>query len=228
MTGIRSEKDNNMRKQLAGTILAAGTATAALCLAIPAAMAAGTLTVTGGPNFTAVQAPGTTFTLTDTTKNLTFTCTMATAAGTVVDQTHSSNTAVGTVTSSTFGNSAHPCTGPFGSTSTSTQRAGTKMTLNVVTVSSGGVAMGTITNVDHILTISSVLGNCTTEVKGTAGATYTSSSHLLQFTTASDSLKITSTSCSFLAVNDVLTFTSGSGGETVTGSPVAWIGISEP
>jgi hypothetical protein len=81
------------------------------------------------------------------------------------------------------------------------------------------------------MTISSILGTCTAEVKGTAGITYTNSSDLLKFTTAGDSLKVTSVSgsCSgIINVNDVVTFNSGSGGETVTGSPTNPIQVSQP
>jgi len=216
-----------MRKQLARTLLAAGTVTAVLSLTVPAAMAAGTWTVTGGPNFTSAASSGTTFTLNDTTKNLSFSCTVGTGTGKVTDQSMSTNTAIGSITASTFGSSSHKCSGAFGSTGTSSQKASTTMTLNAGSFS-GGVTTGTVTNVDHILSVSSILGNCTAEVKGTAGVTYTNSSSLLKFTTAGDSLKITSTTCSFLGVNDVVTFNSGNGGETVTGSPTNPIQVSQP
>ncbi len=209
-----------MRKQLMRTLLVAGTAAAAVTLAVPAAMAAGTWTVTGGPNFTSSASTGTTFTLSDTTSGLSFTCTVGTGAGTVTDQTSNANTAIGHITSSGFGSSTKKCNGPLSSTGTDTQKAGTTSVLNAGTFS-GGVTTGTITAVDHVLTISSFLGTCTAEVKGTAGAKYTNSSHLLQFITTGDSLKVTSVSgaCSgIISVNDVVTFASGTGGETVTGT----------
>ena len=201
-----------MRKYLARTLLVAGTAAVAASLSIPAAMAAGTWTVTGGPNFTSAAAPSTTFTLSDTTSGLSFTCTVGTGVGTVTDQAGSLNTAIGSITGSTFGSSAHKCNGPLGSTGTDTQKAMTVSTLNAVSyVAATGVTTGTITNVDHVLTINAI-GTCTAEVKGTAGATYTNSSHLLKFITAGDSLKVTSTSgaCTgIIKTNDVVTFSSG-------------------
>lgn len=219
-----------MRKQLARTLLAAGTVAAVLSLTVPAAMAAGTWTVTGGPNFTSAASSGSTFTLNDTTKSLSFSCTVGTGTGSVTDQSMSTNTAIGSITASTFGSSTHKCSGAFGSTGTSSQKSGTTMTLNAGSYNSTtGVTTGTVTNVDHILSVSSILGNCTAEVKGTAGVTYTNSSDLLAFTTAGDSMKITATTCSFLGVNDVVTFSSNSGhGETVTGSPTNPIQVKQP
>src|ERR1700691_6721863 len=208
-----------MRKQLARTVLVAGTIAEAMGLAVPAAMAASTWTVTGGTNFTSAASSGTTFTLSDTTAGLSFTCTVGTGTGTVTDESSGTKTAIGSITASTFGSSSKKCSGPLGSTGTDTQKSGTTSTLNVSSYS-GGVTTGSITNIDHVMTISSILGTCTAEVKGTAGITYTNSSDLLKFTTAGDSLKVTSVSgsCSgIINVNDVVTFNSGSGGETVTG-----------
>jgi hypothetical protein len=219
-----------MRKQLARTILVAGTIAAAMGLAVPAAMAASTWTVTGGTNFTSAASSGTTFTLSDTTAGLSFTCTVGTGTGTVTDESSGTKTAIGSITASTFGSSSKKCSGPLGSTGTDTQKSGTTSTLNVSSYS-GGVTTGSITNIDHVMTISSILGTCTAEVKGTAGITYTNSSDLLKFTTAGDSLKVTSVSgsCSgIINVNDVVTFNSGSGGETVTGSPTNPIQVSQP
>ena len=170
----------------------------------------GTWTVTGGPNFTATASAGTTFTLTDTTHSASFTCTVGTAAGSVTDQVSGPNP-FGTVTASTFGSSTHKCSGPLGSTGTDTQKSGTTSKINGISFA-GGVTTGTITGVDHVITISSILGTCTAEVTGTAGVTYNNATRLLQFTTAHDSL----------------TFTSGTGGETVTGNPNNPIQISSP
>jgi len=212
-----------MRKQLARTFLVAGTVIAAVGLAVPAAMAAGTWTVTGGPNFT---SSGTgTFTLKDTTHSATFTCHVGSAAGTVTDQT-SGPSPFGSVTSSSFGSSSNKCSGPLGSTGTSNQKSGTTAHINGTSFS-GGVTTGTITGVDHIFTASAFGINCTAEVKGTAGVTYSNSTHVLTFTTAGDSLTVTSaTGCAgIIQVNDNVTFT---GSETVTGSPTNPIQISSP
>lgn len=213
-----------MRKRL-GTSLAAGTLAAALCLASPPAMAAGTWTVTGGPSFTGTVSSGTTFTLADTTSGLSFTCTVVTATGTVTDQSGGANTAIGHVTSITF-----KCQGPLGSTATGTQKVGTVATINAISFN-GGVTTLTITGVDIVMTISSFIGACTAEIKGIAGAKYTNSSHLLQFTTAGDSLSVTSASgaCTgIIKVHDVITISSGTGGITLTGSPTGLIQISQP
>jgi len=213
-----------MRKQLARTILAAGTVAAVLSLTVPAAMASGTWTVSGGANFTSAQSAGTTFTLKDTTANLSFSCTKGTGAGSVTDQSMSTNTAIGSITSSGFSS----CTGAFGSTGSDSQTTGTTSTLNAGSYNSTtGVTTGTVTNVDHTLTVNAI-GTCTAEVKGTAGITYTNSTKSLAFTTAGDSLKITKTNCFFFTVGDVVTFTSGTGGETVTGAPVNPIKVSQP
>jgi hypothetical protein len=219
-----------MQRRLARTFIVAGTVSAALSLAIPAAMAAGTWTVKGGTNFSSTASSGTKFTLTDKTASVSFTCTVGTGSGTVTDETHGTKTAIGSIKASTFGSSTKKCSGPLSSTGTDTQKSGTTSTLNVASYSNG-VTTGTVTGVDHILTAHSPFGTCTAEVKGTAGVTYTNSSHLLKFTTTGDNLKITSTSGScagIIKTNDVVTFNSGSGGETVTGSPVNPIQISQP
>jgi len=222
-----------MRKQLLRTLLVAGTTAAAVSLAVPAAMAAGNWTVTGGANFTSAAAAGTTFTLSDTTSGLSFTCTVGTGAGTVNDQPSGPNTVIGTITASTFGSSAHKCNGPLSSTGTDTQKAGTVSTLNAVSYNAAGTGTttGTITGVDHVLTISSFLGTCTAEVKGTAAGTYTNGTELLAFITAGDNLAVTSTTgacAGIIKVNDKVTFASGSGGETVTGNPTNPIKITSP
>ncbi len=219
-----------MRKHIARTLLVAGTAAAAMTIAVPAAMAAITVTVTGGPNFTSTASSGTTFTLTDGSN--TFHCTVGTGAGTVHDQSKGSPTGIGSITSATFGSSAHKCTGPLGSTGTDTQTSGTTTTLNVTSIS-GSVVTGTLTGVNHTVTINiPLIGTCTAVVKGTAGVTYNNTSSLLGFTTAGDSLSVTSTSGScagLVKVGDTVTFSSNSdGGETVTGSPTNPIQITTP
>jgi hypothetical protein len=219
-----------MHMRLARTLVVTGTVGAALSLAIPAAMAAGTWTITGGTNFTSTASSGTKFTLTDKTAGVSFTCTVGTGSGTVTDETHGTKTAIGSIKASTFGSSTKKCTGPLDSTGTDTQKSGTTSTLNVASFKSGKTT-GTVTGIDHVLTAKSPFGTCTAEVKGTAGVTYTNSSRLLQFTTTGDNLKVTSTSgicAGIIKVNDVVTFTSGTGGETVTGSPKNPIQISQP
>jgi hypothetical protein len=219
-----------MHKHLVRTLLVAGTVTAAMGLAIPAAMASGTWTVTGGTSFTSTASSGTTFTLKDTTASLTFTCSVGTGAGTVKDETSGTVTAIGSITSSTFGSSSKKCSGPLGSTGTATQAYGSTMTLNVASYSSP-TTTGTITNVDVVMTVSSILGTCTATVKGTAGITYNNTSKVLGFTTSGDSLEVSSTSGScdgIISSGDAVTFSSGSGGETVTGSPTNPIQVSQP
>jgi hypothetical protein len=215
-----------MRKQLTRAILVTGTVAGALCLGVPAAFAVTTWTVTGGTNFTSVQKSGTTFTLKDTKSGSTFTCTVATGKGTVTDETHGTNTAIGSVTASTFGSSGTPCNGPFGAKATASQ-SGTA-TLNVSSYNSTtGTTTGTITSVDEVLTVTSPI-SCTITVTGTAGVTYTNSTSLLQFTTAGDNLTVKSSSCPGVSATDPSTESSGSGGEVVTGSPVNPISVSSP
>ncbi|HET9899201.1 MAG TPA: hypothetical protein VFQ44_30110 [Streptosporangiaceae bacterium] len=96
---------------------------------------------------------------------------------------------------------------------------------------SAGIVTLTITGVDFVLTINSLLGTCMAEIKGTLGAIYNNATHLLQFTAAGTNLKVVSTSgacAGILKVNDALTFTTGSGGWIITGSPDAWIEFAQP
>lgn len=218
-----------MRKQLAKAILVAGTVTAAFGLGMSAALAVTTYTITGGPNFTWVQPSGTTFTLNDTTAGSGFTCAVSTGAGSVTDGSHNTS-AFGSVTSSTFGSSSTRCRGTGGAagqTGTVSQKSGTTATLNISVISSG-VITGTITNLDEILTTAN--GLCTIEVRGTAGVVYPDFFTRLQFTTAGDSLSVISTSgiCLGVSKGDTVTFSTGSGFEVVTGSPVNPISISFP
>jgi hypothetical protein len=221
-----------MRRQIVRLLAVASAVATTFGLAIPTAMASGTWTVTGGPNFSAVFSSGTTFTMTDATSNLSFTCTVGTETGTVTDQSSSANTAIGHITGSSLGNSAHKCNGPLGWTLTATQPAGTTETLNAVSYDSAAkVVTATITGTDLRETISSILGSCTAEIKGTFGVTYNDKTSELQFVIARDSAEITSTigACAgIIAVDDQITFQSGSGGETITGSPSAPIAIEQP
>ncbi len=93
------------------------------------------------------------------------------------------------------------------------------------------MTIGVITGFDEIMTISSILGTCTAEIKGTAGFKYTNSTKLLQLTTAGDSLTVTSTSGScagIIKTNDNFTISTGTGGITIIGSPTSPIQISQP
>lgn len=213
-----------MRKQLTRAILVAGTLTAALSLGVPAAMAAG-VNVSGGPNFTSVQVSGTTFVLNDTTAGSGFTCTVATGSGSVTDGTSVPNP-IGSVATATFGSSGTPCKGTGGAAGvTGTSKQSGSASLNVASVNNG-VATGTVTNAVEVLTAAS--GVCTITVKGTAGVTYTDSTAVLAFTVAGDNLSVTSTSgfCPGIHSGDNVTFSSGSGGEKVTGSPTNPIQIN--
>lgn len=217
-----------MHKQLKRAILATGTVTATLCLAVPAAMAAGTWTVSGGPSFTSMQSNGSTFTLTDTVTGSHFICTLATAAGVVHNEKQGDNTAIGSVTSATFGDATHLCVGPLTLTGTASLAPGATPTLNAGSYDSNTFVMtGTITGFDEILTA----GGCTIEVKGmgTAGVTYSDLTSLLQFTTSGDNLSVKSNNCKGFGFNptDAVTFSS-TGGETVTGNPNNPITVSQP
>lgn len=160
----------------------------------------------------------------------TFTCTAAMAQGSVTDQVSSTNTHIGVVSSSNFGDPTHKCSGPFGSRGTSIQKAKTLAWIDVLQFNEG-VTLGDITDVDQVLTISSIAGTCTAESTGTAGFSYANATDLLQFIVADDDLRVASASGSCFAIihaNDLLTLTSGSGGLTITGSPVNPIQISQP
>ncbi len=220
-----------MRRRPARMLVAAGTIAVALGLAVPPAMAAGTWTVTGGTNFTMAFAPGTTFTLSDTTVGISFTCTAGTGAGTVINETSGTDTAIGSISNSTLGNAAHKCNGPIETTFTAAQKSGDVETLNAVSYNSATkIATGTITNIDLLLTIN-FLSTCAAEIKGTAGVTYDNTNSLLQFITAGDALEITSTSggcAGLIATGDVVTFKSGTGGESIAGNPLNPITIEQP
>lgn len=210
-----------MRKQLTRAILVTGTVAAAVGLAVPAAMAAGTWTVTGGQNFTSAQASGATFKLADGSNS--FTCTVASGSGSVKDQSMSTNTQIGSITAASFSS----CSGSFSSKGSDSQKAGTVSTLNVSSFSAP-VTTGTITGVDHILTITSPI-SCSTEVQGTAGVTYNNNTHELNFTTAGDNLTVVGTGCNGIINQGTHpTFSSSGGGEVVTGSPTNPIQISQP
>lgn len=223
-----------MLKQAARIVLAGCTIVAALSLASPMAMAVGTWTVTGGPAFTASTASGTTFTLTDRTNDSAITCTVATAKGNVTDQSSSANTRVASVTSSTFGDSAHKCSGPLGSTGTITQKPGTTATLNAL-LYGDGLTTGDIDGADLVLTLTSILGTCSAQITGTAGFSYINTSHLLSYLTVDNDLQVISTSstgfgCSgIIQVDNEITLRSGTGGVRVDVSiPLAPIQISQP
>lgn len=215
-----------MTKFLIRVALAAMAIAVVVNVAQPVALAAGTWTVTGGANFTASASAGTTFTLTDSTSGLTITCTSGTLAGTVVDGTSSTNIVVGSITAAALGT----CHGPLGTTCTIMKKTGTTGTINVTSFN-GGTVTGTITNVDLIITCTTVLGTCTAEAKGTVGFDYKNSSSLLQYTTTGGQLTITSTSgacAGILRVGDVIVLSSGTLGLILTGSPVNPISISQP
>jgi hypothetical protein len=222
-----------MRKHLTRAILVTGTMAAALGLGMAPAFAVTTFTVTGGPNFTSAAASGTTFTLTNGSNS--FTCTVGSSAGTVTDQSHSTNTKIGKVTSASFGSSTTPCHGPFGSSGTAADNpcGGTgQPACPVLNVSSTSPTVtGTITGIDNTLTVHNLPlspNPCTIHVTGTAGVTYKNTTDLLAFTTANDNLSVVSsgTTCNFASGS--VTFNSGSGGETVTGSPTNPIQVTSP
>ncbi|HET9893315.1 MAG TPA: hypothetical protein VFQ44_00010 [Streptosporangiaceae bacterium] len=220
-----------MRKQLVRLFVATGTVAGALALAVPSAMAAGVWSVAGGLNWASVQAARTTFVLTDATTGIAVTCTVAAGAGTVVNQVQLANSTIGNVTSSSFGSAATKCAGPLGSTGIISQKANTTG-LIIAGAFAAGVTTATITGFDEILSINSILGACTAEIAGTAGITYANGNQLLQFTVARDILTskaVAGAGCAGLIKNgDVITFSSGAGGETVVGAPNNPIIITSP
>ena len=217
-----------MRTQLAKISLAA-TAVAALAVFTgPAALAAGTWTVTGGTSLSGAPASGTTFTFTDTANSQSLACTGGAIAGTVTDESGSANAAVSALTSLRFTS----CTGPLGLSGSVAQATGTAATLNATSYNSGSkLTTGTITSLNLNMTLSGALGTCAATIKGTAGITYSDTTLLLRFTTAGDSLKVTSTSGScagFVATGNPITLSSGTGGFILTGSPTNPIVIKQP
>lgn len=217
-----------MRKQLTRAMLVTGTVAAALCLGIPAAVAANTWTVTGGTNFKALESPSAAFVLTDLTAGSDFVCMTGFAKGTVTDERDGTNTAVGSVTESTFGDSNNQCQGTgnaAGVKGTIAQKS--TATLNVSTYNSPN-STGTITNVDEILTAAG--GLCTMEVTGTAGVTYNNTTDVLTFTSTGDRLSVRSAStlCVGFHIGDTVTFFSGPGGLEVTGIPNNPIQVLQP
>ena len=152
------------------------------------------------------------------------------ASGTVTDQNMSMNTTVGTMSALAFGSLTKKCAGPLGSTATSVQQAGVQITL-MVNSSAAGVVVGVVVGVDLVTTISGIFGTCASEIKGSAGIQYNTSTGLLQFITPGDSLSVSSTSGSCPGLpktGDVMTLSSGTGGLAVTGAPVNPILISQP
>jgi hypothetical protein len=215
-----------MRKLLTRISLAATATVVALSLGSQAAFAAGTWTVTGGPGFTGSPQPGTSFMFTDTTNGKTVSCTKAMFAGTITDQSGSTNTQIGSLSS--FGFSS--CTGPMGLAASATAGTGTTISVSAYNATTGTVT-GTLLNVSLVFTITTILGVCTASIKGIAGFSYLNSSSLLRFTTAGDALQVTSISGScagLFARADVITLSSGTGGLIITGSPINPISIRQP
>ncbi len=213
-----------MHRKLARAFLAGLTAAVAVLLGTSAAMASGTWTVTGGPRFTAAQSG--TVTISDSTSGTAFSCAVATAAGSVTDQSGSANANVGSITSLTFGSASHKCTGPLGSTATIAEKAGTTASVTATSYSSG-VTDGTA-EIDIVFTISSILGTCTVEAKGLVDFTYNDSTGVLQFTSIGSSLVVTSTSGACAGIIKSGDHLSISGTIIVTGDPINPIKISQP
>ncbi|HVB46368.1 MAG TPA: hypothetical protein VNF47_27175 [Streptosporangiaceae bacterium] len=165
-----------MRKQLAKLALAGGVIVTALGVAIPAY--ASTWTVSGGTSWSATNS--TTVTLKDTTHGTSFSCSVAKAAGSMKNGTGLAGSGIGSITSSSFGNSTSKCSGSFGATGTAVQASGSTELINAVSYSSG-VTTGTVSNIDTILSVSDLFGTCTATATGTANSTYTNSSGTLAF-----------------------------------------------
>lgn len=166
-----------MRKSSASALVATAAAASAFAIATPAFAA--TWTVTSGGTISGTLKSGTNAVLKDTTTNQSITCTVASAGGSVPNGVGLPGTAIGSITSATFGTSSTKCSGPFFSSFTSALKAGSNWKLNAVSYS-GGVTHGTITGVDALVTGSSILGSCNAEVTGEVDSvTYTNSTGVL-------------------------------------------------
>jgi hypothetical protein len=207
-----------MRKHLTKVLLTGGAAAAAITLGASAAVAATTWSVSPAGNFTGKLNSGTTTLLKDTTSGTTLTCTVSTSKGKVPKAGHGlSGKGIATITSTTWGTSATPCTGPAGSTFTA-KGTNTPWKLNAVSYKASvdkGQTTGTITasgtGVGGKIT-GTVLGSaCSATFGGTsskpamAHGLYDNGSHTLAITSVSN-LKVTASTCPTVNVGDGATF----------------------
>lgn len=172
-----------MRKSSASALVVAAAAATTLVISSPAFAA--TWTVSNGGTIKGSLSSGTSAVLTDTTTKQNVTCTAATAGGSIANGTGKAGAGIGSITSATFGTSSSKCSGPLFSSFTSVIKPGSTWKLNAVSYNATtGVTSGTITGVDALVTGSSILGTCDSEVTGAVNTvTYTNSTGVLKVAT---------------------------------------------
>jgi hypothetical protein len=180
----QGEKPMALPRLSVSILLTAGTT--ALMVGLTAAPAfAATWTVTPGG---AITATTTQTTLTDTSTGTSLSCTSSTAKATLEQGSGLSGTAIGSITSITFGG----CTGPLGLAFTVTG-SNLPWTLNVTSYASG-VTHGTITGIHATLTgigcSAEVDGTSATADNGEVSVTYTNSSGALEVLTTGGNLHL--------------------------------------
>jgi len=200
-------------------IFVVGGAAAALVLGTTAAFAVtATWSISPAGSFTGTLNTGTTTTLTDTTTGIQLVCKKSTAKGSVPKAGSGlSGTGIATISSTTFGTSTVKCTGPAGATLTAVS-LNTPWKLNAVSYKAsvdGGQTTGTITasgtGVGAKISATILGSPCTATVGGTkaapakANGLYDNGSHLLAITSVTN-LKVLTSNCPTLNVNDKTTF----------------------
>jgi hypothetical protein len=207
-----------MNRRLNRILIVGGGAAAVIALSAQAAFAS-TWTISPAGSFTGSLNSGTTTVLKDTNTGITLSCTIATAKGSVPKAGSGlSGTGIATISSTTFGTSTTPCTGPLGSTITAVS-LNAPWKLNAVSYKAsvdGGQTTGTITAAGTGVgaKISGVIGgvSCTATVGGTkaapakANGLYDNGSHLLAVTSVTG-LKVLTSNCPTLTVGNGTTFT---------------------
>jgi hypothetical protein len=156
-----------MRKLLSSSLVAGVSAVATIGLGSAAALADPTFTVTNPSTDGRFTASGTSTTR-DVTTNQPSVCSTTSAVGAAPSGTGLPGAAIATITDAAFGTTDDPCRGNLGSTMIGVQHPGSVWHLNVVSVDPDGTVNLTITGIDVDTVVSSILGHCTTEVRGEA------------------------------------------------------------
>lgn len=207
-----------MRKHLTKILLTGGAAAAAITLGASAAVAA-TWSISPAGSFTGNLNSGTTTVLKDTTSGTQLSCSKSTSKGKVPKAGSGlSGKGLATITSTTFGTSSTPCTGPAGSTFTAVG-TNTPWKLNAISYKASvdkGQTTGTITasgtGVGGKITGTVLGAKCSATLGGTkskpavAHGLYDNGSHTLAITSVTG-LKVLSSNCPTVNVGDGSTFT---------------------
>jgi hypothetical protein len=222
-----------MNKRVSRILFVGGAAAAVIALGSATAFAATAKTWSISPKgaFTSSLNSGATTTLKDTTTGITLTCTKSSSNGSVPKAGSGlPGKGLAKITTTTFGTSASPCTGPAGSTFTavglnfpwklngvsykgSVDGGQTTGTITASGTGVGGKISGTVLGV----TCSATLGGTTT-AKATAHGLYDNGSHTLAITSVTN-LKVLTSTCPDVNVGDASTFITApasSAGKAVT------------